>query len=108
MKNGENVVMIHTCEKLLFNNINLIYSVTGKLTNHKGLYNRNIYVKFLKIINRKHICMYVSMCVLLLCLLIWISCQTYVMKHYFYFDPIDKPSETCLSFNSKELIQSTM
>ena len=62
MKNGENVVMIHTCQKLFFNNINLIYSVTGKLTNHKGLYNRNIFIKFLKIINRKHICICVSVC----------------------------------------------
>ena len=57
MENGENIVMIHMYQRLFFSNINLIYSVTGKLTNHKGLCNRNIYIKFLKIIKA---CMYVS------------------------------------------------
>lgn len=51
MKNGENM-MIHTHQKLFFNNRNPIYIVTPKLTNYKGLYNRNSYIKI--ILFKKH------------------------------------------------------
>lgn len=68
IKNRRNTVMIYRHQKLFIGNMNIIYLVTGQLTNSKGLYDRNIYIKSISI--KKHT--YVYMFAIMLCLLIFL------------------------------------
>lgn len=77
--------------------MNLIYLVSGKQTNRKGLYNRNIHIKIILI--RKHI--YVYMFAIMLYLFLFYI-KFIPWKCYFDYEPTRKSSETYLSFNSKQ------